>query len=70
MIYLPGTDTYNKVVEAFGSCVVNEDKTINRKILGGIVFGKKSEMEKLNAIMWPAIHDTVVEKLTALKDTG
>lgn len=39
--YAKGTATLNRVVEAFGEDVLGEDGQINRKVLGGKVFGKK-----------------------------
>jgi dephospho-CoA kinase len=44
-----------EVVKAFGDSILTDDGNINRKALGAIVFSSKSEMEKLNLIMWPAI---------------
>ena len=50
--YLPGTDSYNQIIETFGSAVVeeNESKTINRKALGGIVFGSPDKMKQLTQV--------------------
>ena len=39
--YEPGTDTFERVVEAFGSKVVHESGKIDRGELGKIVFGEK-----------------------------
>lgn len=40
-LYLPGTDCFNKIVEHFGSSILNLDGFINRKLLGDIVFNDK-----------------------------
>ncbi|KAM9560622.1 bifunctional coenzyme A synthase isoform 3-T3 [Salvelinus alpinus] len=39
--YQPGEVAYNRVLEEFGSDLINEDKTINRRALGRKVFGNK-----------------------------
>ena len=39
--YEPGTATFCKIVETFGESVVGEGGQINRKTLGGMVFGSK-----------------------------
>ncbi|XP_035603056.1 bifunctional coenzyme A synthase isoform X6 [Oncorhynchus keta] len=40
--YRPGEVAYNRVLEEFGSDLINEDKTINRRALGRKVFGNKA----------------------------
>ena len=39
----------------FGPEVVGDDGEVNRKVLGSIVFGDKSQMQLLNSIVWPVI---------------
>jgi len=56
-VYEPGTSGFEQVVNAFGHDIVAEDGTIDRRILGGKVFGAPEEMERLNGVMWPAIRD-------------
>ena len=46
-LYEPGTEGYKQVVKSFGSEILNDDKSINRKILGEKVFGKPESMEVL-----------------------
>jgi dephospho-CoA kinase len=38
--YDPGTDTFAAVVKAFGEDLVAPDGSIDRRVLGGKVFGK------------------------------
>ncbi|XP_061872550.1 bifunctional coenzyme A synthase-like [Colius striatus] len=40
-IYVPGGPAYEQVVAAFGVEILNEDGTINRKVLGAKVFGNQ-----------------------------
>ena len=56
-VYEPGTSGFEKVVNAFGHDIVAEGGTINRRVLGGKVFGAPEEMERLNSVMWPAIRE-------------
>ena len=53
--YEPGTDAFHSVIDAFGDEVVAEDGSIDRKALGGKVFGKPAELDKLTGIVWPEI---------------
>lgn len=53
--YDPGTQAYLKVIEAFGDDVVDDDHRINRKILGGKVFGQPAALKQLTDIVWPEI---------------
>lgn len=53
--YLPGTATFEQVVERFGSDVVSKEGTINRAALGAKVFKSSGELDALNGIVWPEI---------------
>lgn len=53
------TEAYKKVVEEFGRCILNGDKTINRCALGDIVFKNKECREKLNSITHPYILEEI-----------
>lgn len=47
---------YNELVNTFGMSVSNTDnKTINRRNLGNIVFNSVIEMDKLTRITWPCM---------------
>ena len=46
-MYDPGKPAFDRIVKAFGNMVVNDHGVIDRKILGGKVFGKPKEMAKL-----------------------
>jgi len=50
-LYDPGTPGFDRVVEAFGPDVVGADGYVDRKVLGGKVFGKPEEMNKLTRAM-------------------
>ena len=46
-LYDPGTDAFDRIVSIFGDEIVGEDGYIDRRVLGGKVFGKPDEMNKL-----------------------
>ena len=54
-VYEPGTVAFAEVVATFGRDVVDADGNIDRKILGGKVFGQPQNLEKLTNIVWPEI---------------
>lgn len=51
----PGAPAYKPVVETFGQIILNPDKTINRAMLGSMVFSNPMLLEKLEAITHPVI---------------
>ena len=68
--YDPGTDTFAAVVAAFGDDLVASDGTIDRRVLGGKVFGKPDELKKLTDIVWPGIRRLASAELSALEVAG
>ncbi|MGV0036456.1 MAG: dephospho-CoA kinase [Candidatus Azotimanducaceae bacterium WSBS_2022_MAG_OTU7] len=53
--YNPGTAAFDAVIAAFGKEVHADDGQIDRKALGGMVFGKPEALRKLTDIVWPEI---------------
>ena len=51
----PGQDVWKNVVDAFGPSILQPDKSIDRKVLGRLVFADPSLRAKLNEITHPAI---------------
>lgn len=51
--YRVGTPGHGQLKAAFGDQVVGADGEIDRRVLGGLVFGKPEEMAKLTGIVWP-----------------
>ena len=68
--YERGTATFAAVVAAFGDDVVAEDGAIDRRALGGKVFGKPEELARLTDIVWPGIRALASEELSALEVAG
>ena len=59
----PGHEAYEQVVKAFGQEIVSEDKTIDRKILGAIVFADEKKRMILNRIIHPAVRQEILRRL-------
>ncbi|XP_062330780.1 bifunctional coenzyme A synthase [Osmerus eperlanus] len=68
--YRPGARAYHRVVEEFGTDVLNEDKTINRRMLGRKVFGNKDRLKALTDIVWPEIALLVKDRIQEAGDQG
>ncbi len=68
--YDPGTDTFAAVVNAFGNEVVAADGTIDRRVVGGKVFGKPDELKRLTDIVWPGIRKLASEALSEFEAAG
>ncbi|XP_069733142.1 bifunctional coenzyme A synthase [Phaenicophaeus curvirostris] len=62
-VYVPGGPAYERVVAAFGAEILNEDGTINRKVLGAKVFGNEERLKSLTDIVWPEIARMVKEQI-------
>ena len=57
---LADPNVYNELVDTFGVSVSNPDnKTINRRALGNIVFNSEIEMDKLTMITWPRMQPII-----------
>lgn len=66
----PGEKSYCRIVEHFGTEILNEDKTINREKLGQIVFGNESQLQILNQITHPAVKEYIKEQICLEKERG
>ncbi|KAM6399296.1 bifunctional coenzyme A synthase [Rhynochetos jubatus] len=62
-VYAPGGPAYQPVVAAFGTEILNEDGTINRKVLGAKVFGNQERLKSLTDIVWPEMAQMVKEQI-------
>ena len=61
-----GNPGYSKVLEKFGEGILNKDKTVNRLILGGIVFSDPSKLKSLNEISHPIIAEMVLKEFKSI----
>ena len=55
-VMMPGQPAYTAIVDAFGKEILNVDGAINRAALAARVFGKPAELDRLNAIVHPAVN--------------
>ena len=53
--YLAGSGAFDQVVAAFGTDIVADDGEIDRRKLGGKVFGNEAALRQLTDIVWPSI---------------
>ncbi len=67
--YEPDTEAYKAIIETFGPGVVAEDRSIDRKALGGEVFGKPGRLKQLTDIIWPEIRRLAEAQIAAYRTT-
>lgn len=61
----PGETCYEKIVATFGEDILCEDRTIDSRRLSELVFQNKEELDKLNAIVHPAVKDSIMKEIEA-----
>jgi len=66
-VLLPSGPAYAPVIAEFGRGILNEDGTINRSRLAAIVFTDPSALQKLNAIVHPAVHELAHERFRKIE---
>ena len=66
-VYLPNTDGLREIVATFGEDVLLPTGEVDRRTLGGKVFGNPEAMAKLNAIAWPRIRQKMIDGITEQK---
>lgn len=64
----PGESSYKRIVEIFGTCILNEDKTINNSKLAELVFENKEKLELLNNITHPNVINYVSSFINSHKN--
>ncbi len=68
--YQPDRPAFGQVVAAFGEDVVGANGEIDRRALGGKVFGDQRQLTKLTDIVWPEILALAKEKIAAAGTDG
>ncbi|MDW0118454.1 dephospho-CoA kinase [Sporosarcina thermotolerans] len=58
----PGSSVLEKIADAFGKEIIDQDGRLNREKLGGLIFNDQLEREKLNAIMHPAVRQEMIRQ--------
>ena len=69
-VYLPDSEGWQRVKEAFGADILAADRTIDRKKLGAIVFGDRQALARLNGIVHPLILEETRKRIDALRAAG
>lgn len=68
--YEPGSPGHARIVSTFGPDVLAADGRIDRKVLGGKVFGAPGELKKLTDIVWPVIRALAAEEIARVRAAG
>jgi dephospho-CoA kinase len=59
-----GTEAHKKIIDAFGPSVLNNNKSIDRSLLGQIVFSDEGRRKQLDSILHPIIRSLWQSRLT------
>jgi dephospho-CoA kinase len=51
----PGRPAWRQILSHFGPGILNSDRTINRRLLGNIVFSNEAERQFLNRVLHPLV---------------
>jgi dephospho-CoA kinase len=62
----PGGEAYAPVVAAFGPAILDEQGAIDRPKLAALVFGNPEQLERLNAIVHPAVRKRALRQLAEI----
>ncbi len=65
--YAPGAKAHTAVIAEFGEGVVGNGGEIDRRALGGLVFGNPDQLKKLTNIVWPEIRRMAEEEIDEVK---
>ena len=66
----PNQPAWKAIVEHFGETILNPDKTINRRVLGEIVFADKKERDFLNDVLHPLVMKKKRDLVRELESRG
>ncbi len=66
----PGRPAWEKIVDHFGTSILNKDRTINRSSLGALIFADEKERHFLNALLHPLVMEKKKELICRLRKEG
>lgn len=69
-LLVPPSACLNDLTAHFGGRILNEDGTLNRRILGQTVFGDPTALEQLNAIAHRHVMDEIRDRMKRLRRSG
>ena len=67
--YDKDSEGFHAVVNEFGHDIVGDDGEIDRRILGGKVFGAPDQLKRLTDIVWPVIRQFATAEITELRES-
>jgi len=67
-VYAPGSECLEEITKAFGKDILNADGTLNRRMLGSIVFSDSEKLALLNKTVYKYILASTDEKINNSKD--
>jgi dephospho-CoA kinase len=66
----PGASAYEDVIREFGKEILGEDKSIDRRKLGAIVFADSKKLAKLNSMLHPRIETAMNQQFEKWRAEG
>lgn len=63
----PGLPAYKDIIQEFGEGILHPNQTINRKVLGSIVFSNPELRTRLEQITHPRIREKIDAEIAAIK---
>lgn len=63
----PSTETHQKIVRAFGEAILRPDRSVDRRLLGRIVFSDEEKRRTLNAIVHPDVEAEILRRISELE---
>lgn len=71
LVMEPGQECYEQVLELFGKEIIKkEDKRIDRRRVSEVVFAQPDMLERLNAIIHPAVKKWILDALAKKQEEG
>ena len=66
-VYAAGSQAVREIANEFGSHMLHQDGTVNRKELGSVVFSDPAKMAALEQIVWPYVKLEIQKRLQELR---
>ncbi|HJL98321.1 MAG: dephospho-CoA kinase [Acidimicrobiales bacterium] len=64
----PGQIVYSQMVKHFGNDILNQDQTLNRQAIAGVVFNDKDSLRRLNEIVHPPVNKEIRRRIREQAD--
>lgn len=66
----PGQPCYHALVKLLGESVLDSNKEIDRKRMADMIFGDEHLLQRVNAIIHPAVEDYIFEQIRIERERG